>query len=150
MGDDRLDRARQRYEQAVFGGETEALAAALDELDSVEADLEWRGDRARSTSPGSTWRSRCGCARSWASARVSRPPCSPSPTWRRAPATPHGPRRCSPRRRPRPRRAEHGRSCAGSTPPGPNSPPAGAFESVDMLSCLIGAVATLKIWKVLV
>src|SRR6266540_4210465 len=39
MGDDRLDRATERYEQAVFGGDAEALAAAEDELDSVEADL---------------------------------------------------------------------------------------------------------------
>jgi tetratricopeptide (TPR) repeat protein len=39
MGDDRLDRARELYEQAVFGGDADALAAAQDELDSLEADL---------------------------------------------------------------------------------------------------------------
>src|SRR6266498_5156385 len=39
MGDDRPDRATERYEQAVFGGDAEALAAAEDELDSLEADL---------------------------------------------------------------------------------------------------------------
>src|SRR6266542_3832690 len=31
MGDDRPDRATERYEQAVFGGDAEALAAAEDE-----------------------------------------------------------------------------------------------------------------------
>ncbi len=39
MGDDRLDRAKELYERAVFGGETEALAVAQDELDAVEAEL---------------------------------------------------------------------------------------------------------------
>src|SRR6266536_1672167 len=39
MGDDRLDRAKEHYEQAVFGGDPDALTAAQDELDSLEADL---------------------------------------------------------------------------------------------------------------
>jgi hypothetical protein len=39
MSDDRLTRAKERYEQAVFGGDTDALAVADRELDGVEADL---------------------------------------------------------------------------------------------------------------
>lgn len=37
--DARLERAKQLYEQAVFGGDTGALAIAGDVLDGVEADL---------------------------------------------------------------------------------------------------------------
>jgi len=39
MGDERLVRARELYERATFGGDAEALVAADDELDAVEADL---------------------------------------------------------------------------------------------------------------
>src|SRR5947207_6138874 len=39
MGDDRLERARELYERAVFGDEVEGLAVAEAELDRVEADL---------------------------------------------------------------------------------------------------------------
>jgi tetratricopeptide (TPR) repeat protein len=39
MGDQRLDHAKELYEQAVFAGDADAVAAAHDELDSVEADL---------------------------------------------------------------------------------------------------------------
>jgi tetratricopeptide (TPR) repeat protein len=39
MTDGRLDRAKSLYEQAVFGGDTEALPVAERELDGVEADL---------------------------------------------------------------------------------------------------------------
>jgi tetratricopeptide (TPR) repeat protein len=39
MTDDRIDRARVLYEQAVFGGDNDALASADRELDGVEADL---------------------------------------------------------------------------------------------------------------
>jgi tetratricopeptide (TPR) repeat protein len=39
MGDDRLERAGELYERAVFGGEVEGLAVADGELDRVEADL---------------------------------------------------------------------------------------------------------------
>jgi hypothetical protein len=37
--DDRIDRAKQFYEQAVFGGDTDGLSTADNELDGVEADL---------------------------------------------------------------------------------------------------------------
>lgn len=37
--DERLERAKQLYEQAVFGGDVDAVAAAERELDGVEADL---------------------------------------------------------------------------------------------------------------
>jgi tetratricopeptide (TPR) repeat protein len=37
--DDRLERARQLYEQAVFGGDTDALVIAEETLAAVEADL---------------------------------------------------------------------------------------------------------------
>jgi tetratricopeptide (TPR) repeat protein len=37
--DERLDRAQQRYEQAVFGGDESELAEAERELDSLEADV---------------------------------------------------------------------------------------------------------------
>jgi tetratricopeptide (TPR) repeat protein len=39
MADDRLTRAKELYEQAVFGGEAAALATADRALDGVEADL---------------------------------------------------------------------------------------------------------------
>jgi hypothetical protein len=39
MAQDRLERARQLYERAVFGGEAAALGTAERELDQVEADL---------------------------------------------------------------------------------------------------------------
>lgn len=39
MTDDRIERARQLYEQAVFGGDAGALPIADRELDGVEADL---------------------------------------------------------------------------------------------------------------
>lgn len=38
-GDDRIERARQLYERAVFGGDAAALEIADRELDTVEADL---------------------------------------------------------------------------------------------------------------
>jgi tetratricopeptide (TPR) repeat protein len=37
--DDRIERARQLYERAVYGGDVSALATADRELDAVEADL---------------------------------------------------------------------------------------------------------------
>jgi len=37
--DDRLARAGERYERAVFGGDADAVTEAWDELDGVEADL---------------------------------------------------------------------------------------------------------------
>ncbi|MFC0550647.1 hypothetical protein ACFFHJ_07120 [Planotetraspora thailandica] len=37
--DDRIEQARLLYEQAVFGGDTDAVTAAERELDAVEADL---------------------------------------------------------------------------------------------------------------
>ncbi|MFB9233956.1 tetratricopeptide repeat protein [Plantactinospora siamensis] len=39
MGDDRLHRAKELYETAVFGGDAAALTAAQTDLDGVEADL---------------------------------------------------------------------------------------------------------------
>src|SRR5690349_13790062 len=39
MADDRLDRALELYERAVFGGDSAALAEAEPILDAVEADL---------------------------------------------------------------------------------------------------------------
>ncbi|GIH61611.1 tetratricopeptide repeat protein [Microbispora siamensis] len=42
-GDVRLERARVLYEQAVFGGDSSALAEADRELDAVEADLATAG-----------------------------------------------------------------------------------------------------------
>jgi hypothetical protein len=39
VGEDWLDRANELYERAVFGGDADALTAAQDELDRVEADL---------------------------------------------------------------------------------------------------------------
>lgn len=37
--DERIERARQRYERSTFGGDSSELAAALADLDAVEADV---------------------------------------------------------------------------------------------------------------
>jgi hypothetical protein len=37
--DERIERARQQFERAVFGGDGSGLAGAERELDAVEADL---------------------------------------------------------------------------------------------------------------